>query len=290
PDSYQASFLSDPAGAWKLLDELGVKEAELFPWAQGAADLGRAGAFDDAAPAVSRMYQAMEADQTGAYKNVDLNVAEWRQIFLLVRDDHHVARFSWGTTKMAANEEQRLQALRSMFPTAHIDAIYRHGEQWSVDPLLVLGLMRQESVYQQWALSPVGAIGLMQVMPRTGAKVAAMMGDSHYSPESLENPSVNIRYGIYYLSRLLDRFGGSFPMAVGSYNGGPHNMSSWLSPWGAEIRMDDYVEQIPYPETRDYIKKVSGYYATYTALYAPTGARVVVPMKVEKDDPSIVNF
>ncbi len=107
-------------------------------------------------------------------------------------------------------------ALRSMFPTAHIDAIYRHGEQWSVDPLLVLGLMRQESVYQQWALSPVGAIGLMQVMPRTGAKVAAMMGDAHYSPESLENPSVNIRYGIYYLSQLLDRFGGSFPMAVGS--------------------------------------------------------------------------
>jgi soluble lytic murein transglycosylase-like protein len=67
-------------------------------------------------------------------------------------------------------------------------------------------------------------------------------------------------------------------------------MSSWLSPWGSEIRMDDYVEQIPYPETRDYIKKVSGYYATYTALYAPAGARVVVPMKVEKDDASIVNF
>lgn len=290
PDSYQPSFLSDPGGAWRLLDELGVKEAELFPWAQGAADLGRAGAFDDAAPAVSRMYQAMEADETGAYKNVDLNVAEWRQIFMLVRDNHHVARFSWGTTKMAANEEQRLEALRSMFPTAHIDAIYRHGERWSVDPLLVLGLMRQESVYQQWALSPVGAIGLMQVMPRTGAKVAAMVGDSHYSPESLENPSINIRYGIYYLSRLLDRFGGSFPMAVGSYNGGPHNMSSWLSPWGAEIRMDDYVEQIPYTETRDYIKKVSGYYATYTSLYAPAGARVIVPMKVEKDDASIVNF
>ena len=131
--------------------------------------------------------------------------------------------------------------------------------------------MRQESVYRQWALSPVGAIGLMQVMPRTGARVAALMGDPHYSPEQLEDPSTNVRYGVWYPSRLLDRFGGAFPLAVASYNGGPHNVSSWLRPWGANIRVDDYVEQIPYPETRDYVKKVTGYYVTYLALYGPPG-------------------
>jgi soluble lytic murein transglycosylase-like protein len=54
--------------------------------------------------------------------------------------------------------------------------------------------------------------------------------------------------------------------------------------------MDDYVEQIPYPETRDYVKKVTGYYATYLALYGPPGARVVVPERITKDDPSVINF
>ncbi|MFN7146539.1 MAG: transglycosylase SLT domain-containing protein, partial [Myxococcota bacterium] len=98
------------------------------------------------------------------------------------------------------------------------------------------------------------------------------------------------RYGVWYLSRLLDRFGGAFPLAVASYNGGPHNVGSWLRPWGPDIRLDDYVEQIPYPETRDYVKKVTGYYATYTALYGPTGARVTVPPNVVKDDTSVINF
>jgi soluble lytic murein transglycosylase-like protein/TolA-binding protein len=314
PDSYSPSFLYSPDTAYQLLDQLG-KES-LFPWAKGAADLGRVGATEDAGLAVFRMYEAMDAVVEGRslpelppksdvwcigmtasnkpaskadYAKIDLSVAQWRQIFLLVQDDHHAARFSAGATKLSSNPAERMAALKAAYPTAYMDAIYQHSEN-KVDPMLVLGLMRQESVYRHQALSPVGAIGLMQIMPKTGSRVAALLGDPHYSPEILEDPSTNIRYGIWYLAKLMERFGNAFPMAVGSYNGGPHNMSAWLRPWGQNIRMDDYVEQIPYPETRDYVKKVSGYYATYLALYGEPGARLVIPMQVSQDKREVIDF
>lgn len=292
PDSYEPGFLFDPAEGDRLLSKLGAEHAAEFPWAAAAADLGRVGCFDDAAPIVSHMYDALEARGDGGklYASLGLALDDWRQIAYFVRDDCHAARFSWGAAKLAGTPDERKLAIARAFPTAQADALYRHGQAFDVDPLLVLGLMRQESVYRQWALSPVGAIGLMQVMPRTGGRVAALMGDPHYSPEILEDPSTNVRYGVWYLSRLLDRFDGAFPLAVASYNGGPHNVSSWLRPWGESIRMDDYVEQIPYPETRDYVKKVTGYYATYVSLYGPEGAAVDVPWHPRGDDPDVIDF
>ncbi len=291
PESYQPSFLFDPATGARLLEELSTDHPDLFPDAQAAADLARAGAFELAAPLVARMYDAIDPAVGGtARPEVELDASEWRQVFLLVRDHYHVARFSWGTHKLAATPDQKVTAWRLSFPSAEADALWRHGEAYDVDPLLALGLMRQESVYRQWALSPVGAIGLMQVMPRTGARVAARMGDRSYSPDVLEDPSTNVRYGAWYLGQLLDRFGGAWPLAVASYNGGPHNVSAWLRPWGDSIPLEDFVEHIPYPETRDYVKKVGGYYATYVALYGEPGDVVVVPTRVTKDDPSTVDF
>jgi soluble lytic murein transglycosylase-like protein len=292
PDSYQPGFLFDPAEGDRLLAKLGADHAVEFPWAAAAADLARAGNFDDAAPIVSHIYDDLEARTDGGalYASLGLNVDDWRQIAYFVRDDYHAARFSWGASKLASTPAERKTAIARAFPTAQADALYRHGQAYDVDPLLVLGLMRQESVYRQWALSPVGAIGLMQVMPRTGARVAALMGDPHYSPEILEDPSTNVRYGVWYLSRLLNRFDGVFPLAVASYNGGPHNVSSWLRPWGDSIRTDDFVEQIPYPESRDYVKKVTGYYATYVELYGPKGSAVDVPYHPRGDDSSVINF
>jgi soluble lytic murein transglycosylase-like protein/outer membrane protein assembly factor BamD (BamD/ComL family) len=287
PDAHRPGFLYDPATADTLLTGLGDTQSARFPWLAAAADLARAGAWSDAAPIVARAYATIDSE--GA-DGITLELADWRQVFLWSRDDHHAAKSCWGATKLARTPEQRAEAQRCAYPTAQADALWRHGVAYDVDPLLAMGLMRQESVYQPWALSSAGAIGLMQVMPRTGARVAALMGDPHYSPDRLELPDVNVRYGTWYLSRLLDRFGGAFPLAVASYNGGPHNVSSWLRPWGASIRMDDYVEQIPYPETRDYVKKVTGYYATYVSLYGPPGARVRVPMQITADDASVIDF
>lgn len=291
PDAYRPNFLFNPAEGATLLERLGRDHPAVFPHAQAAADLARAGAFDLAAPLVAKMYDAIDPAVGGtSHPEVSLSVAEWRQVFMLVRDHYHTARFSWGTQKLATSDEQKVAAWRFTYPTAHADALWRHGEAYGVDPFLALGIMRQESVYRQWALSPVGAIGLMQVMPRTGARVAARMGDKSYSPDILQDPATNVRYGVWYLGQILDRFGGAYPLAVASYNGGPHNVSSWLRPWGDKIRVDDFVEQIPYPETRDYVKKVTGYYVAYSALYGEPGDVVRVPMVVTKDDPTTVDF
>lgn len=306
PDSYRPGFLLDPAEGDRLLTGIGERHGSVFPWATAAADLARAGVFHESAPLVARMYDAIEAAEDGQHipaspvvragaaaadlRAVNLTGDEWRQVFYFARDDYHAARFTWGATKYATTPAEREIVLRREFPTAEIDALYRYGAAEDVDPFLVLGLMRQESVYRQWALSPVGAIGLLQIMPRTGARVAALMGDPHYSPEQLEDPATNVRYGVWYLARLLDRFEGAFPLAVASYNGGPHNVSSWLRPWGTSIRMDDFVEQIPYGETRDYVKKVTGYYATYLALYAPSGSRIEVPPTPRGDHPEVIDF
>lgn len=291
PEAYAPGPLLDPVSGASLLTSLGKNHPETFPDALAAVDLARAGLFDLAAPLVARMYDAIDPAVGGvAHPEITLSVAEWRQVFLLVRDHYHVARFSWGLHKGATTDEARRAAWRLTYPTAEADALWKHGERYDVDPLMALGLMRQESVYRQWALSPVGAIGLMQVMPRTGARIAARMGDKTYSPDQLEDPSVNVRYGVWYLSMLLDRFGGAWPLAVASYNGGPHNVSSWLRPFGDRIRMDDFVESMPYTETRDYVKKVTGYYMAYTQLYGAPPDQVRIPMQITKDDPEVVNF
>ncbi|MSQ02993.1 MAG: hypothetical protein EXR71_14080 [Myxococcales bacterium] len=290
PDSY-ASGIVDVAEGARLLERLQTEHPDLFPHALAAAELARGGAFELAAPIVARMYDAIDPVVGGtAHPEVTLTVTEWRQIFLLVRDNYHVARFSWGLHKGASTPEAKVAAWRLSYPSAEADALWRHGQHYDVDPLMALGLMRQESVYRQWALSATGAIGLMQVMPRTGARIAARIGDRTYSPDILESPSTNVRYGMWYLHVLMDRFGGSWPLAVASYNGGPHNVSAWLHPWGDNIRIDDFVEQMPYTETRDYVKKVTGWYMAYVALYGTPEDRVRIPLTVTRDDPTLVNF
>jgi hypothetical protein len=286
------SFLYDPVVAAKTLGTLADAHAVDLPALRAVADLAGAGLYDLSGSLLGRTLDQVEKDKT----DLGWTVAERRQVTLYARDLHHAVKSCWNSTKLAANDAQRDDALRCQFPAAESDALWRHGEAYDLDPLLMLGIMRQESVYRPWALSQVGAIGLVQVMPRTGGRVAALLGEPHYSPEQLEDPATNIRYGSFDLARLLDRFGGAFPLAVASYNGGPHNVSSWLRPWKHtdgtrwDIRMDDYVEQIPYTETRDYVKKVTGWYANYVALYGPAGSTVRIPGTISLDDPKVIDF
>ena len=155
---------------------------------------------------------------------------------------------------------------------------------------MIMAIMRQESTYRNAALSPVGAIGLIQVMPSTGARVARLLGEDRYSPGDLEKPMINLRYGTYYFSQLMERFDQRFPMAVASYNGGPHNLSRWYKGKVGTLPMDVLVEQIMYDETRDYVKKVSGHYSRYVELYGEPGARVDLSKNPAGDDPAVIDF
>lgn len=124
---------------------------------------------------------------------------------------------------------------------------------------LVHALIRQESAFDYTALSPVGARGLMQLMPATAAETARKNGMS-YSLDSLFNPDSNVRLGSAYLKQLLDRYKGSYPLALAAYNGGMGRVDRWLTEYGdprtGKIDIVDWIEQIPISETRNYVQRV----------------------------------
>ena len=297
PDGYGACTWYDPATAEATFRALSTSLADVLPDLPAAYDLARAGQSTDSGRILRQAWESWELAKGSAdpasQRLQSVRIADWREVSIFARQAHLSYRVCTGLHKYAESAEDELDAWRLAYPLVRTPELWRHGRTYGVDPLLVMGIMRQESTYQATVVSHAGAIGLVQVMPRTGAKVAALLGEGRYSPAALEDPSTNLRYGTYYLSLLLKRFGGNFPLAVASYNGGPHNMGRWLRPWlakGEPIEMDAFVEQIEYDESRDYVKKVSAYYATYVRLYGPPGARVVIPTHPAQDDASVVDF
>ena len=140
-----------------------------------------------------------------------------------------------------------------------------------VEPALALGLIRQESNFNTDALSPVGARGLMQLMPATAQAVAHKLGDGTVNLAALStDPAYNMRLGTAYLAGLLEQFGGAMPYAVAGYNAGPGRVADWLAtngdPSSGNIDMVDWIELIPFNETRNYVQRVTENVVVYRAL------------------------
>ena len=138
----------------------------------------------------------------------------------------------------------------------------------NVDPFLVSGLIREESLYSARVVSPVGAIGLMQLMPTTAKNVAQQLhlSDSTYDFDRLYQPEHNIQVGTHYLGQLLDEFQGNIIYAVAAYNAGPRAVQRWIAKNGHRPA-DEFVEFIGYRETRGYVKRVVGSYRIYRMLF-----------------------
>jgi len=136
----------------------------------------------------------------------------------------------------------------------------------SVTPALVSSVMREESRYRPDAVSVTGAVGLLQLMPDTAARQAPEVGLTGFEPDQLVQPAVNLRIGAHYLDALVRRFDGRLSAAIASYNAGPEAVSQWLaaSP-GADD--EEWVESIPYGETRGYVKRVLRSANAYRMLY-----------------------
>lgn len=134
-----------------------------------------------------------------------------------------------------------------------------------IDPLLVLALMRQESLYDPRARSHAGARGLMQLLPSTAERVAQQLGRPA-APDLFE-PETNIALGVAYLDALLQRYGGDPLKALAAYNGGEDAVAKWERRNGHR-EPDEFVESITYRETRDYVKRVLANYRRYHQQYA----------------------
>jgi soluble lytic murein transglycosylase len=151
-------------------------------------------------------------------------------------------------------------------PLAYQDVIRQQAAEKHLDPALIAAVIYAETKFDPRA-SAAGAEGLMQIMPRTAQYLAHRSGATTFTTADLGTPEVNIAYGSYYLRYLLDHYGGEETLALAAYNGGVANVDRWV----AEARAQGQalaVSQIPFPETRDYVRKVLGAQQAYRQKYA----------------------
>ena len=134
---------------------------------------------------------------------------------------------------------------------------------------IIHAISRQESQFDRQIVSHAGAIGLMQLMPGTARETAGRVGLA-YSPSSLTDPAYNVQLGVNYFQRMFDNYG-SYPLAIAAYNAGPGNVNKWLAangdPRTGQVDMVDWIEAIPFSETRGYVQRVLENAVVYSLMY-----------------------
>lgn len=153
-----------------------------------------------------------------------------------------------------------------LFPIAYAPWVKPLAKEYQLPTSLIWGIMRQESAFRPHVHSQAKAIGLMQIIPRTGTEIASSLKETDFHPSDLQDPYTNIRYGTWYLQRQQQRFQGRLPMVIASYNAGPEAVTRWLR-WGKHLDDDEFMDLIPFSETRKYVKKVLSNLWFYEALY-----------------------
>lgn len=178
-----------------------------------------------------------------------------------------IADVGFGTTRLRTGlVGEGRQYWEHAFPRAWDSAVRQASRSTGVPEELIWSIMRAESHFRFDAQSPVGALGLMQVMPFTGRQVADLMNLKEFEVRSLLVPETNIRLGARYLQRLMEKFNRKIPLVAAGYNAGPHRVYAWIRNFGT-LDMDEFIEHIPFVETRNYVKRVARNYQIYGLLY-----------------------
>ncbi|MCE9624261.1 MAG: transglycosylase SLT domain-containing protein [Deltaproteobacteria bacterium] len=154
------------------------------------------------------------------------------------------------------------------YPPAYATLVSLFSQIRQFPMALAWAIMREESHFRPQVVSAAQAIGLMQIIPPTGCEIAESLGRTGFSPEDLYRPVVNIEYGIQYLTMNLKRFNGNLVETIASYNAGPDAVARWHKA-RPQREWDEFVEEIPYAETQEYVRKVLKSYYLYSLLYAP---------------------
>ena len=159
------------------------------------------------------------------------------------------------------------QAQRNLaLPLSDASIIREQAAEKKLDPALIAAVIYAESKFDPRP-SPAGAQGLMQILPTTAYYLAHLSGGTRFTASDLATPSVNLAYGSYYLRYLLDHYGGDEMLAVAAYNAGLTNVDEWVARAREEgTRLSP--EAIPFPETREYVRRVLAAQREYRARYA----------------------
>ncbi|MBR6244408.1 lytic transglycosylase domain-containing protein [bacterium] len=152
------------------------------------------------------------------------------------------------------------------YTIAFEEEILSHCDFYNVPPLFVFSIARQESLFDVGAISTSYAIGLLQLLPSTAQILANSEDYGTIETKNLQKPLTNIRFGVKYLSTLLKKFDRSIPLAAASYNAGEKRIEKWIKN-NPDAELDEYIEDIPIFQTRNYVKKVVGNYAVYSYIF-----------------------
>ena len=151
-------------------------------------------------------------------------------------------------------------------PLRHDDIIRQQARDKGVDPNLIAAVIYEESRFRDQT-SHAGARGLMQITPATARFIARDSGGAAFTQRDLATPQINIAYGTYYLRYLLRRYDGNEELAVAAYNAGETNVDRWVRRAGGPDAFDK-LEDIPFPETREYVKNVERSKRSYEQHYS----------------------
>ena len=184
-------------------------------------------------------------------------------------------RQDWQLCINTAERTRQEVDLRLRYPMPFADEITAAARAQGLEPALVFGLIRQETRFMPQLKSSVGASGLMQVMPTTARYVAKKIGMPWDNPALISDPVTNLKLGTAYLKMVLDDLSGSQAMATAAYNAGPSRPRRWRE--GPLLETAIWAENIPFNETRDYVKKVLSNAAVYSALLDPRMAPALRP-------------
>jgi len=205
--------------------------------------------------------------ELGKYKNENLN---WHFSNLLYKKGEHnkVLKIiaNYYLPKMIKIREKESSIWELAYPRPYWTQIKNFSNQAGIDPYFALAIMREESHFDSKALSSSNAMGLMQLMPATAKEVAKRIKIELEKKEYIFEPKINIKLGIFYLGKLAKRFQSELIYTAGGYNAGPHNMKKWINRWNG-MPLDNFVEKIPFNETKNYVKRVYRSYKIYKQIY-----------------------
>jgi hypothetical protein len=197
----------------------------------------------------------------------DLNLLKIIESLLYYRQNRFFLAFTKFRSNFRFTETVHLPNFLSgiFFPRQYGELISAYSKEQEVDPSLVLALIREESFFRSDVRSPANAYGLMQLLHGTAREIARG-SDLKVKAKDLYDPEINIRLGLQYLKTLLDRYDGRLYLALAAYNAGPHRVDQWLQDF-PDAGEDEFIEMIPFTETRTYVKNILRNYFFYRYYY-----------------------
>lgn len=165
----------------------------------------------------------------------------------------------------AGGEQLPREILEIIFPIDYWPLLKGHAQAQGVDPYVVVALAAQESTFDATIRSPANAVGLMQIIPPTGRRLAQRVGMRNFTERALENPEVSARLGTRYFGDMVKEFGG-YHYALAGYNAGEHRVRRWNRE-APGLPQDEWIDNIPFAETQNYVKRILGTAEDYRRLY-----------------------